>query len=65
MPKMKSRQAVKKRFKVTKNGKVMHSRAGKNHLLSHKSSNRKKNLSGEKEISQADKKRVKQMLPSY
>ncbi|MFB6347340.1 MAG: 50S ribosomal protein L35 [bacterium] len=65
MPKMKTRQAVKKRFKITANGKVMHSRAGKNHLLTGKSSNRKKNLSGETEISKADKKRVKQMLPGY
>lgn len=63
--KMKTRQAVKKRFKISKNGKVMHARAGKNHLLTHKSSNRKKNLSGESEINKADKKRIKQMLPSY
>lgn len=63
--KMKTRQAVKKRFKISKNGKVMHSRAGKNHLLTHRSSKNKKNLSGEKEVSKADKKRIKQMLPSY
>lgn len=65
MPKMKTRKAVAKRFKVTSNGKVMHSRSGKNHLLTHKSSKRKRNLKSETEVSQADKKRVKQMLPSY
>lgn len=65
MPKMKTRKAVAKRFKISANGKVMHSRAGKNHLLTHKSSKRKRNLKSESSVSQSDKKRIKQMLPSY
>jgi ribosomal protein L35 len=32
MPKMKSKGAVKRRFKVTKNGKVTCSRAGRGHM---------------------------------
>jgi large subunit ribosomal protein L35 len=65
MPKMKTRKAVAKRFKVSANGKLMHGHAGKNHLLTHKSSKRKRNLKSESPVSKADKKRVKQMLPSY
>lgn len=63
--KMKTRKAVAKRFKISANGKVMHGRANKNHLLTHKSSKRKGNLKGTAEVSKADKKRVKKMLPSY
>ncbi|MBI4370301.1 MAG: 50S ribosomal protein L35 [Elusimicrobia bacterium] len=33
MPKMKSHSGAKKRFRVTKNGKVLHKKAGKRHLL--------------------------------
>lgn len=33
MPKLKTNKSVKKRFKVTKNGKVMRKRAGKSHLM--------------------------------
>ncbi|HKX45774.1 MAG TPA: bL35 family ribosomal protein [Planctomycetota bacterium] len=32
MPKMKSRGAVKRRFKVTKSGKVVGSRSGRGHM---------------------------------
>ena len=32
MPKMKSRSAVKKRFKVSKNGKVLCSKPGRGHM---------------------------------
>jgi large subunit ribosomal protein L35 len=35
--KMKTHKGVKKRFKVTASGKVMHKRCGSSHLNSHKS----------------------------
>lgn len=37
MPKMKTHKGIKKRFKVTANGKVTHKRCGSSHLNSHKS----------------------------
>jgi large subunit ribosomal protein L35 len=37
MPKMKTHKGIKKRFKVTANGKVIHKRCGSSHLNSHKS----------------------------
>jgi large subunit ribosomal protein L35 len=37
MPKMKTHKGMKKRFKVSANGKVSHKRCGSSHLMSHKS----------------------------
>jgi large subunit ribosomal protein L35 len=37
MPKMKTHKGIKKRFKVTATGKVLHKRCGSSHLNSHKS----------------------------
>jgi large subunit ribosomal protein L35 len=37
MPKLKTHKGMKKRFKVTANGKVLHKRCGSSHLMSHKS----------------------------
>src|SRR3954464_7646058 len=37
MPKLKTHKGLKKRFKVSANGKVKHKRCGSSHLMSHKS----------------------------
>lgn len=42
--KMKPKKAVKARFKVTGTGKLMRRRPGKRHILTKKSSNRKRRL---------------------
>jgi len=47
MPKMKTHSGAKKTFRLTGTGKVMHERAGKRHLLEHKSSRLTRRLSGE------------------
>ncbi len=44
MPKMKSHSGAKKRFKLTATGKVKRSKAGKNHILTKKTSKRKRGL---------------------
>ncbi len=36
MPKLKTHKGMKKRFKVSANGKVQHKRCGSSHLMSHK-----------------------------
>jgi len=46
MPKMKSHKASRKRFRVSSNGKLMRSHAGKKHLNSHKARKRKRQLRG-------------------
>ncbi len=40
MPKLKTHKGMKKRFKVTATGKVLHKRCGSSHLMSHKSGKR-------------------------
>ena len=47
MPKMKTHSGAKKTFRVTGTGKIMHERAGKRHLLEHKSSRVTRRLSQE------------------
>lgn len=44
MPKMKSHSGAKKRFRLTATGKVKRSKAGKNHILTKKSTKRKRGL---------------------
>jgi large subunit ribosomal protein L35 len=44
MPKQKTNKAAKKRFKLTKTGKLRRYRAGVGHLNSHKSRGRKARL---------------------
>jgi large subunit ribosomal protein L35 len=44
MPKMKTHKASRKRFKVSANGKLKRTQAGKKHLNSHKSGKRKRHL---------------------
>lgn len=44
MPKMKTHKGSRKRFRVTANGKLKRSQAGKKHLNSPKSGKRKRHL---------------------
>jgi len=62
MPKMKTHSGAKKRFKVTGSGKLMRRKAGKNHLMEHKSSKLKRGKDGRVQVSPADTKQVKKML---
>jgi large subunit ribosomal protein L35 len=62
MPKPKTNKGVKKRVKVTKNGKVLLNRAGKGHLLSKKSAKRRRKLRKKKLAAVPDAIRLKKML---
>ncbi len=44
MPKMKTHTGAKKRFKLTKNGKVKRAHANKSHILNKKTTKRKRGL---------------------
>jgi large subunit ribosomal protein L35 len=46
MPKQKTHKASVKRFRVSANGKLKRSQAGKKHLNSHKTGKRKRHLRG-------------------
>lgn len=62
MPKAKTNKGLVKRVRVTKTGKVKISRAGRGHLLSKKSSKRRRHLRKKLIASKADAKKILQML---
>jgi large subunit ribosomal protein L35 len=62
MPKMKTHSGASKRFRLTGTGKLMRRRAGRNHLLEHKSSHKTRSLFNEVVLSPADSKRAKKLL---
>jgi len=63
MPKLKTRKAAAKRFRVTGTGKIMRRKAFKNHLLQHKTANKKRNLSKMAVVGECDAENVRLMLP--
>ena len=63
MPKMKTNSGAKKRFKVTKNGKVKRANGYKKHLLEAKSSKRKRQLRSPSLVHETELDRVRCMLP--
>ncbi|WP_346354912.1 50S ribosomal protein L35 [Azotosporobacter soli] len=63
MPKMKTRRAAAKRFKVTGSGEFKRSKAFKKHILEKKSPARKRNLRKAGLVSKSDHERVTKMLP--
>lgn len=63
MPKQKSHSGAKKRFRVTRNGKVLHRRMNRSHLLEKKSSRRKRRLAGERELTNSgDRREARRLL---
>ena len=62
MPKVKTRSAAKKRFKVTGTGKIMRRPTMRSHNLEHKSSKRKRGFRKERELTGADRGALKKML---
>lgn len=63
MPKMKTNRGAAKRFKATGSGKIRRSKAFTSHILTKKSTKRKRNLRKSGLIDAADVKAVKRMLP--
>ena len=64
MPKMKTHRGAAKRFKLTGTGKLVRRKANKQHILTKKSSKRKRKLRQSALVSSAEAKRLKQMLPN-
>jgi len=62
MPKMKSKASAKKRFTFTGTGKLKRKHAYKSHILTKKSTKRKRNLTYFSIVDKADAANVKQML---
>jgi len=62
MPKLKVKSSAKKRFKITGTGKIVRKHAYKSHILTKKSTKRKRNLTYKGLVSKADMSNVKDML---
>jgi large subunit ribosomal protein L35 len=63
MPKMKTSRSAAKRFSRTKSGKVKRSKANASHILTKKSTKRKRQLRKATLIAKSDQKRVARLLP--
>ena len=63
MPKLKTKKAAAKRFKVTGTGKFKHQKANKTHILTKKSPKRKMNLRKMAVVDKTNEAAVRQMLP--
>lgn len=63
MPKMKTRKSAAKRYTLTGNGKVRYKKQGLRHILTKKSSKRKRNLRKPGILSAAEQKRAHRLLP--
>ena len=62
MPKMKSHSGTKKRYRRTGTGKLMRAKAFKSHILTKKTTKRKRNFRQETTISAADRKVITSRL---
>jgi large subunit ribosomal protein L35 len=63
MPKMKTRRAAAKRYSITGTGKVRYKKQGLRHILTKKSTKRKRNLRHAGMLSDPEAKRAKRLLP--
>ena len=62
MPKVKTNSSAKKRFKVTGTGKITHQKAFKRHILTKKSTKRKRNMRHDGVVHDANLHFVKRLL---
>ncbi|CAI2716922.1 MULTISPECIES: 50S ribosomal protein L35 [Nitrospina] len=63
MPKMKTNKSAAKRFRKTGTGKIRRNAAFTSHILTSKSTKRKRNLRRSRTLTSGDAKRIKALLP--
>jgi large subunit ribosomal protein L35 len=63
MPKMKTNRGAAKRFKTTGTGKVVRSKAFANHILTKKTTKRKRGLRKSELVHSANMPQVRKLLP--
>ena len=63
MPKMKTHRGAAKRFKKTASGKFRRSAAFKRHILTSKTTKRKRHLRKSVLVSESEQKKLERMLP--
>ena len=63
MPKIKTKRAAAKRFKMTGNGELKRSKAFRSHILTKKTTKRKRNLRKAAMTDETNLKNMKKILP--
>ncbi len=63
MPKMKTNRGAAKRFKKTGSGKIKRSKAFSSHILTKKSTKRKRNLRKSGLVDESNAKSIRKILP--
>lgn len=63
MPKIKTHSGAKKRFKISKNGKVIRTHANKSHILNKKTTKRKRNLRKTVVADKTNAPAIKKLIP--
>ena len=63
MPKLKTKKGAKKRFRLTKSGKIKRAKSGKRHILTKKKRNRKRLLAKSTLVDKTFAKKIKSCLP--
>ncbi len=63
MVKLKTHSGAKKRFDISKSGKIKHKKAFARHILTKKSSNRMRKLRKSENLAGLDAKNIKKLIP--
>ena len=63
MPKLKTHSGAKKRFKLSKNGKPVRGHANKSHILTKKTTKRKRRLRQTAVADATNTKQIKRLIP--
>jgi large subunit ribosomal protein L35 len=63
MPKIKTNRSAAKRFKTTASGRIKRASAYRSHILSSKTTKRKRQLRGEKYIHESNEKQIRKLIP--
>jgi len=63
MPKLKTKKGVRKRFKLTKKGRIKRAKSGKSHILTKKSRKRKRMLRQGGLVDSTMERNVRRLLP--
>jgi large subunit ribosomal protein L35 len=63
MPKIKTHSGAKKRFKLTKDGKVVRAHANKSHILNKKTTKRKRGLRQTTIADETNVAQIKRLIP--
>jgi large subunit ribosomal protein L35 len=63
MPKIKTHRGAAKRFSLTKTGKVKRSKAFASHILTSKTTKRKRNLRKGAILDKTDEREIKKLIP--